>query len=91
VAALVLAGCGGGGDGGGDASRASALAASSQAQAGALGAAACGNRVNLTALEVNADAVAYATLLFAMSTESVNGQRGKGNFSRPALKWLDEL
>jgi aminopeptidase Y len=47
--------------------------------------------VNLTALDVNADAVAYATLLFAMNTESVNGQRGKGNFSRPALKWLDDL
>ena len=40
--------------------------------------------VNLTALDVNADAVAYTTLLFAMNTESVNGQRGKGNFSRPA-------
>jgi Zn-dependent M28 family amino/carboxypeptidase len=47
--------------------------------------------VNLTALDVNADAVAYATLLFAMNTESVNGQRGKGNFSRPALKWQEEL
>ena len=43
--------------------------------------------VNLTALDVNSDAVAYATLFFAMNTESVNGQRGKGNFSRPALKW----
>ena len=39
------------------------------------------------ALDVNSDAIAYATLLFAMNTESVNGQRGKGNFSRPALKW----
>jgi Zn-dependent M28 family amino/carboxypeptidase len=39
------------------------------------------------ALDVNSDAVAYATLFFAMNTESVNGQRGKGNFSRPALKW----
>ena len=47
--------------------------------------------VNLTALDVNADAVAYATLLFAMNTESVNGQRGKGNFSRPALKWQEDL
>jgi Zn-dependent M28 family amino/carboxypeptidase len=42
------------------------------------------------ALDVNADAVAYATLLFSMNTEPVNGQRGKGNFSRPALKWLPE-
>ncbi|HEY0857976.1 MAG TPA: M28 family metallopeptidase, partial [Albitalea sp.] len=39
------------------------------------------------ALDVNADAVAYATLLFAMNTESVNGRRGKGNYSVPALKW----
>lgn len=45
---------------------------------------------NLAALDVNADAVAYATLLFAMNTESVNGQRGKGNFARPALKWLED-
>ena len=46
--------------------------------------------VNLAALDVNVDAVAYATLLFAMNTETVNGQRGKGNFARPALKWLDD-
>jgi Zn-dependent M28 family amino/carboxypeptidase len=39
--------------------------------------------VNLDALAANADAVAYATLQFAMNTESVNGQRGKGNFRRP--------
>ena len=41
------------------------------------------------ALDVSSDAVAYATLLFSMNTESVNGQRGKGNFSRPALKRLE--
>lgn len=46
--------------------------------------------VNLAALDVNSDAVAYATLLFSMNTSAVNGQRGKGNFSRPALKWFDE-
>jgi Zn-dependent M28 family amino/carboxypeptidase len=46
--------------------------------------------VSLTALDVNSDAVAYTTLLFAMNTEEVNGQRGKGNFSRPALKWWDD-
>jgi Zn-dependent M28 family amino/carboxypeptidase len=46
--------------------------------------------VNLAALDINIDAVAYATLLFAMNTETVNGQRGKGNFARPALKWLDD-
>ena len=36
------------------------------------------------ALDVNSDAVAYATLQFAMSTRVVNGQRGKGNFKMPA-------
>jgi Zn-dependent M28 family amino/carboxypeptidase len=43
--------------------------------------------VNNAALDINSDAVAYATLFFAMNTESINGQRGKGNFSRPALTW----
>jgi Zn-dependent M28 family amino/carboxypeptidase len=38
---------------------------------------------NDVALDVNADAVAYATLQFAMNTEVVNGQRGKGNFKMP--------
>ena len=36
--------------------------------------------VNLFALEVNADAAAYAVLQFAMNTQAVNGKRGKGNF-----------
>jgi aminopeptidase Y len=35
------------------------------------------------ALDVNSDAVAYATLQFALNTEVVNGQRGKGNFKMP--------
>jgi Zn-dependent M28 family amino/carboxypeptidase len=34
------------------------------------------------ALDVNSDAVAYATLQYAMNTEAVNGQRGKGNFKK---------
>lgn len=38
---------------------------------------------NDTALDVNSDAVAYAVLQFAMNTEAVNGQRGKGNFKMP--------
>lgn len=38
------------------------------------------DNVNLFALDVNADAVAYAVLQFAMNTEAVNGKRGKGNF-----------
>ena len=41
-----------------------------------------------TALDINADAVAYTTLLFSMNTSSVNDQRGKGNFHMPALKPL---
>jgi Zn-dependent M28 family amino/carboxypeptidase len=36
--------------------------------------------VNLTALDVNSDAVAYAVLQFAMNTQGINGKRGKGNF-----------
>lgn len=38
---------------------------------------------NDMALDVNADAVAYAVLSYAMSTQDVNGQRGKGNFRLP--------
>ena len=34
------------------------------------------------ALDVNADAIAYATLQYAMNTQDVNGQRGKGNFKK---------
>jgi Zn-dependent M28 family amino/carboxypeptidase len=37
------------------------------------------DNVNLQALDVNADAIAYATLQYAMSTTDVNGNRGKGN------------
>lgn len=36
-----------------------------------------------TALDVNSDAIAYSILQFAMNTEAVNGQRGKGNFRMP--------
>ena len=32
------------------------------------------------ALDVNSDAVAFATLQYAMSTADINGERGKGNF-----------
>lgn len=38
------------------------------------------DNVNLAALDLNADAVAYATLQYAMNTEAINGVRGKGNF-----------
>ena len=35
---------------------------------------------NMVALETNADAIAYATLQYAMNTSDVNGVKGKGNF-----------
>jgi Zn-dependent M28 family amino/carboxypeptidase len=35
------------------------------------------DNVNVAALDINADAVAYATLTFAMSTERVNGIKGR--------------
>ena len=43
---------------------------------------ACDTFANVSeiALDVNADAVAYAVLQFAMNTQAVNGKRGKGNF-----------
>jgi aminopeptidase Y len=36
--------------------------------------------VNLFALDVNSDAVAYATLQYAMNTQEINAVKGKGNF-----------
>jgi len=35
---------------------------------------------------VNSDAVAYATLIYANSTELVNGEKGKGNFKPEKLE-----
>ena len=35
------------------------------------------------ALDVNSDAVAFATLQYAMNTSDINGVRGKGNFKSP--------
>jgi aminopeptidase Y len=40
---------------------------------------------NNTALEVNADAVAYATLQFSMNLAAINGGRSKGNFKNPVI------
>ena len=37
--------------------------------------------INLSAYDVNVDAVAFGTLQYAMSTADINGQKGKGNFS----------
>jgi Zn-dependent M28 family amino/carboxypeptidase len=41
------------------------------------------DNVNLSALDANVDAVAYATLSYGMSTELINGEKSKGNF-KPA-------
>jgi Zn-dependent M28 family amino/carboxypeptidase len=41
------------------------------------------DNINLSALEINSDAVAYATLHYAMSAESISGQRVKGDFELP--------
>jgi aminopeptidase Y len=41
--------------------------------------------VNEHALEVNSDAVAYATLQYAMNTGDINDERGKGNFKLPEI------
>jgi len=38
------------------------------------------DNINLHALGVNSDAVAYATLQYAMNTEEINAVKGKGNF-----------
>jgi hypothetical protein len=44
--------------------------------------------INLSAFDTNSDAVAFSVLQFAMSTEDINGERGKGNF--PALSAQEE-
>ncbi len=38
------------------------------------------DNISLKALDVNSDAVGYATLNYAMSTELINGGKSKGNF-----------
>ncbi len=38
------------------------------------------DNISLEVLDLNADAAAASTLQFAMSTEAINGERGKGNF-----------
>ena len=40
---------------------------------------------------MNADAVAYATLQYAMSTSDVNGAKGKGNFKPPSTQDITGL
>lgn len=43
------------------------------------------DNINLQAFDVNSDAVAYSVLQYAMSTQDINGERGKGNF--PPIHW----
>jgi Zn-dependent M28 family amino/carboxypeptidase len=38
------------------------------------------DNISLKALDVNSDAVAFSVLQYAMNTEDINGERGKGNF-----------
>jgi Zn-dependent M28 family amino/carboxypeptidase len=38
------------------------------------------DNVSLDVLDLNADAIAYAVLQYAMNTQAVNGKKGKGNF-----------
>ena len=38
------------------------------------------DNINLGAFDVNVDAVAYSVLQYGMSTQAINGKRGKGNF-----------
>jgi Zn-dependent M28 family amino/carboxypeptidase len=40
--------------------------------------------VNVEALDINADAIAFAVLSYAMNTEPINAVPGKGNFRRQA-------
>ncbi len=48
------------------------------------------DNISLEALDQNSDAAAFAILTFAQNTETLNGQKGKGNFSpQNQLKALD--
>ncbi len=38
------------------------------------------DNINLSAYDVNVDAVAFSVLQYAMNTEAINGRKGKGNF-----------
>lgn len=44
------------------------------------------DNINLDALEINSDAVAYSVLQYSMNTEAVNAERGKGNFKMPPME-----
>ena len=38
------------------------------------------DNINLNALDINADAVAFSVLQYSMNTEDINGEKGKGSF-----------
>ena len=40
------------------------------------------DNISMRALDINSDAVAFATLQYAMNTDIINGKKGKGNFKR---------
>jgi hypothetical protein len=46
------------------------------------------DNVSLAALDVNSDAVAASVLTYAMNTESINGEKGKGNFKPENVDFL---
>lgn len=47
------------------------------------------DNISLEALSVNSDAVAFAVLQYAMSTDAINGRKGKGNFRQtPDMEFL---
>ena len=49
------------------------------------------DNINLEAFDVNSDAVAYATLQYAMNTEEINAVKGKGNFQPHVVEHHDEV
>jgi hypothetical protein len=48
------------------------------------------DNINLDALDINADAVAYSALQYAMNTGKINGKKGKGNF-KETLDGMENL
>jgi Zn-dependent M28 family amino/carboxypeptidase len=49
------------------------------------------DNVSLEVLDLNADAIAYAVLQYAMNTHAVNGKKGKGNFKPDAAASPERL
>lgn len=47
------------------------------------------DNISLKALDVNSDAVAHSVLQYAMNTQDINGERGKGNFKPEPFQDLE--